>query len=739
MAPNSPSEPTGSLDSSPPAGLLPAQRDLAARLPGAASLDEALAVCLDAAIRVSGMDCGAIYLVDSLTEGATLALATGLSQGFLDAVSCLPPGSPRARRVVSGVPMYRRCEGDPEHPDEVTQREGLRAIAVIPITHRDRVIASFFLGSHSLDEVSAGSRHALEEIGAIYCSLLGTLLERKLIEERRQRLAQGLRAVIAAADELIACPDVDSLLRRAVELARERIGFERCGLSLLQSGRVCGTYGTDLLGRTTDERGVDFPTRDESWLEEVLRRPSEATRWVRLEDPLIQVVDGELVSVGEGWSVVTPIGSPGRLIGLMFNDSAITGAPLDETLQEVGVLYALLLARTIEQRRLEDQIRHAQRLESLASLAGGVAHHFNNLLVGVLGNAALARAQLPAGSPLSRYVNQIEVAATRAADLSKQMLAYSGRGAFVVEPLDLSGLVAEMADLLACSIGGRAALKCELAAGLPPMEGDATELRQLVMNLILNASDALGNSRGAITVTTGAIRADRACLAATYLNDDLPPGRYVYLEVADTGCGMDEATRARIFDPFFTTKDVGRGLGLAAVLGIVRGHRGAITVHNQPGEGTAFRVLFPALEGAGAHPDASPAPGNAAADCRAGDTVLVADDEALVRLVLQAALQDAGFAVLSAGDGAQAVETFREHAADIVAVVLDVTMPNMSGEEALREIRRLAPGVPVVMSSGYSERHALAGLADDSRIAFIAKPYDPAELVAAVLRLVSAE
>jgi PAS domain S-box-containing protein len=283
-----------------------------------------------------------------------------------------------------------------------------------------------------------------------------------------------------------------------------------------------------------------------------------------------------------------------------------------------------------ERARLEERVRQAQKMESLGLLAGGIAHDFNNLLMGILGNADLALAKLAPEAPARPFVQRIDTAAQRAADLTNQMLAYSGKGRFVVEPINLSRLVEEMGHLLATVTSKRATVSYRLARDLPPVEADATQIRQVVMNLITNASDALGDEPGVITVSTGALDADGAYLASSFLDEQLPGGEYVWVEVSDTGAGMDAATRARIFEPFFSTKQTGRGLGLAAVLGIVRGHRGGIRVYSEPGEGTTVKVLLPAARGlvtaaagaCAAAPAPPPVPGG-----EGQAAVLVVDDE----------------------------------------------------------------------------------------------------------------
>ena len=383
-----------------------------------------------------------------------------------------------------------------------------------------------------------------------------------------------------------------------------------------------------------------------------------------------------------------------------------------------------------QQRRLETRIQQSQKLESLGILAGGIAHDFNNLLVGVLGNAGLALLELPPDSPARATIGRIEVAAQRAADLTQQMLAYSGRGKFITDTLDLSRLVEEIAHLLRVSISKKAALQFELAPQLPPVRGDATQIRQVVMNVITNASDALGNRNGAIVVSTGVKQADRAYLQTTQLGDNLPEGCYVSVEVSDTGCGMDAETLSRMFDPFFTTKFSGRGLGLSAVLGIVRGHRGALRVDSAPGRGTTFQVLFPSGETAGPSREAleggltMPEP-----SWHGTGTILVVDDEEAVRTVARMALERFGFEVLTADDGPAALEVFTAHADRIVAVLLDLTMPQMSGEEVFQELHRLRPDVPVILSSGFNEQDAVTGPPGAGPAAFVQKPYRPLELI----------
>jgi len=383
-----------------------------------------------------------------------------------------------------------------------------------------------------------------------------------------------------------------------------------------------------------------------------------------------------------------------------------------------------------ERQQLQQQMQQSQKLESLGVLAGGIAHDFNNLLMAILGNASLALMKMRPESPSLLHIEKIESAARRAAELTNQMLAYSGRGKFVVEPLTLSRVVAEMRHLLEAVVSKKVVLKYDFAGDIPRVEADAAQIRQVVMNLILNGSDAIGDRSGVISVTTGALKADRAYLTDTYMDWDLPEGYYVFLEVSDTGQGMDPATRSKIFDPFFTTKFSGRGLGLAAVLGIVRGHGGAIKVYSEPGRGTTVKVLLPAADEPREVKVVKP---RAADDWRGEGLVLVVDDEEMIRETARMILEAAGFDVLLAEDGRDGVEVFREHADEICVVLLDMTMPHMGGEEAFTELRRIRSDVRVILSSGYNEQEATNRFAGKGLAGFIQKPYHPQDL-AALLR-----
>lgn len=384
-------------------------------------------------------------------------------------------------------------------------------------------------------------------------------------------------------------------------------------------------------------------------------------------------------------------------------------------------------------REFESQIQHAQKLESLGVMAGGIAHDFNNLLTSVLGYADLALRELPPASPARELIESAVDGARRAAELTQQMLAYSGHGRFVVAPLDLSAIARDMLRLLEVSISKKCKLVLELDDHLPPIEADAGQVRQVVMNLAINASEAIGDGSGQITIRTGVTECDHDQLNQFYLDPKIEPGTYVFLDVTDDGCGMSKETIARIFEPFFTTKFTGRGLGLSALLGIVRGHRGAVRIYSEVGRGSTFRVLFP-LSRATSIPAAPKEPTTRA--WRGHGIALVVDDDASVAALAGRMLESLGFSVVYAGDGHQALEVYAAHAAEVRLVLLDVTMPQLDGEGTLGELRARHGDVKVILSSGYDESTAMQRIAAQGRPAFIQKPYRFSQFAALVREVV---
>lgn len=533
---------------------------------------------------------------------------------------------------------------------------------------------------------------------------------------------------------------------------------------------------TPIPGRWPSKGGLGIRLRDETKLHEATERAAQQA--ASIEAILGSIHDGLFVVDGMGrlvyandrfwkmWDLsrVVPAGiderglvdelvarvdaKDGERVLALARDSETTAKGVDLRLKSSGVLTLaiapLIRSRQVvgrvwtfrdvtERREMEERLRESQKLESLGVLAGGIAHDFNNILVGVLGNVELAIASLDPNASANRHLTRVKKSADRAAELVQQLLAYAGRGQVPSDTVDLSRLVRETRELLGNAVSKKAELKFDLASDLF-VEGDPVQLGQIVMNILTNASDALGDEAGVIRIETGVRR-----VTDTLVKDALPQqlvteGDYVFLEVSDNGCGMDADTLGRIFEPFFSTKFTGRGFGLSAALGIVRRHHGFIKVKSAPAEGTTFLLLLPrVIPEAGARPSKTSAPRRAQKTLPMPlGTILVVDDEEPVRAVARSVLELEGFHVLVAEDGHDGVRRFRAHGSEVGAILLDLTMPRMDGVEALFAIRQISREVPVILSSGYSEKDTMARCAGLSGTSFIQKPYTAQALVAKV-------
>ena len=406
---------------------------------------------------------------------------------------------------------------------------------------------------------------------------------------------------------------------------------------------------------------------------------------------------------------------------------------LDETgnvISRVGIAVDVT-----ERKHVEEALRRTQKLESLGVLAGGVAHDFNNLLVAMMAQTSLALAKLSPDNPARAHVEKAIHAAEKAAKLTRQMLAYSGRGQFEIQLINLNLLIQDNLHLFEAAVPKYVTLRSRLSTSLPTIEGDPGQMQQVVMNLILNAAEAIGDRPGEVVVTTTITSVNENDWLWQYTGEPLAPGRYVTLEVRDNGAGMDESTLAKIFDPFFTTKATGRGLGLAAVLGIVRGHKGGLHVSSESGRGTTFKLLFPAQDNRVASLPAPP-PVIQAQPAESG-LVLVIDDEEPVREAVTDILEMEGISVITAADGTAGIGLFEEKVADIRLVLLDLSMPGLSGIDTLQALQVINPSVPVILSSGYSEVEVVDRLTTKSKAAFLQKPYDQTRLVEVIRQQLS--
>ena len=524
------------------------------------------------------------------------------------------------------------------------------------------------------------------ELSEANARLLTEIHERKHAEEALQASENKLRSIFASLTDVILILDANG---RYIEIAPTN------------TNRMYRPPG-ELLGKSVMDV---FPREQADYFVSIIHKSLSSGKAVSVDYPLS-------IGTEEVWFTgnVSPLAT----------DTVIWSAR-DITQRK----------RAEEERlKLEQQLLHTQKLESLGVLAGGIAHDFNNILMAIIGNADLALMRINRESPAVENLHRIEKAAAQAADLAKQMLAYSGKGKFVVENIDLNRLLQEMLHMLEVSISKKAVLRFNLTQSLPQVEADATQMRQIIMNLVINASEAIGDRSGVIAITTGCMDCDRSYLKDVWLDENLSDGLYVYLEIADTGCGMDKETMAKLFDPFFTTKFTGRGLGMAAVLGIVRGHKGAVKVYSEAGKGTSFKILLPASDRPADlfnHVDL-------ADDWQGSGTVLLVDDEETVRGISTEMLKELGFTTITANDGQEAVTIFKQ-TPDIAFVILDLTMPHMDGEQCFRELRQIRPDVKVIMSSGYNEQGVTQRFMGKGLAGFIQKPYKLSVLKEAIRRM----
>lgn len=500
----------------------------------------------------------------------------------------------------------------------------------------------------------------------------------------------------------VAAPLVEERFRLATMASPAGIFLvDGSGDAIFANPRACAILGAeepDLLGRGF-LRFLHAEERERAIrrIAEVLVAGGEATNDYRLAR------DGG----PEGWVRV-------RVAPVRDDAGRVTGI--------AGALEDITAQRQAEQqaRLLEQKLQQTHKLESLGLLAGGVAHDFNNLLVGILGNATLAQMDVAPGSDAAQALLDLQLAAERATELTAQLLAYAGRGRIAEAPVELNTVVEETLSLLRSSLPSRARVRTVLADGRPCVTGDATRLRQVVLNLVKNAADALGDGNGEILVSTALQEVSAARKAGLAVDGGVTPGPHVLLEVQDTGCGMSPETLARIFDPFFTTKTKGRGLGLAATLGTIRAHRAGLEVQSAPGRGTTFRLLFPPCT----RPLSEAPPRAEAARLDGHGAILVVDDDTAVRDVTRRLLSRQGFEILEAPDGAAGVERLREAGDRIRCVLLDLTMPGMDGAETFRRMREVKGDVRVIVTSGHSERTLATQFAGQGIAGILHKPFD---------------
>jgi two-component system, cell cycle sensor histidine kinase and response regulator CckA len=575
----------------------------------------------------------------------------------------------RGRRKDTGQTWYFSFSGGPIYDDE--DRQILAVIVTRDITER-------WLASEALRQREQELRESEERLKAANAALR----ESELSERAR---AEEIEAVLDA-------------IPAAVFVARDA----ECGV-------VTGNHTTYDLLRLPPESNLSPHAAN------TFRMMRDGVEILRPEFPLCAAAaTGEPVRNCE-FDVVLDDGSGRSLLG--------DALPIWRGKQLRGAIGVFL--DVTERKRSEDRLRQAQKLESIGILAGGVAHDFNNLLAGIMGNASLLEDEVD--ERCREKATAIIKASERAAMLTRQLLAYAGKGRFMVERVDFSRLVHEMTMLLQASIPKKARLVEDLAAGLPPVDADPGQMQQIVMNLLLNAAEAIPeNQAGEIRIRTGEKRVGPGQVVDEMTAVELSPGEYVCLEVSDTGIGMEPEVKARIFDPFFTTKFTGRGLGLPSLAGVVRSHNGAVQVATTPGAGSTFRVFLPAS----ARAEDSATVNAPTAERPTIGSILVVDDEDILLGFTRIALEQAGYPVLTAEDGQRAIEVFDRHAAEIGAVLLDLMMPVMDGKETAAALKAQRPDLPIVLMSGYSADEAERIFANDTLAGFIQKPFTAQKLVA---------
>ncbi len=620
---------------------------------------------------------------------------------------------------------------------------GTRSIVVVPLIAETGFVGAIGVGA-------ADSGHAWSETTSALLRIVGDVIvttrERKAAHsalQRRIAAEEVIRSIATMVIELSA-EELNKGYRSALEAIGSFLEVDRCYLWLAGLADSSEPH----LAWWRGERSVEFV--DDMHDFDIFRSfPSVANVLAQDEFIILNSIAevpadaADEIEILQRFSIeaaiISPIRASDSLVGVLvaeMNHESRAWSDIDIMLVRIAsqILGGMRVRQKVneERRRLETQVQHTQKLESMGVFAGGIAHDFNNLLVGILGNAELMLMDTPPESARRKNLEQIESSARRASDLVNQLLTYTGKGHFRIEPLDTSELVANLTTLVRTIIPKKIDLRSELEDGLPLVAGDAPQLRQVVMNLITNAADAIGDGPGRILLFTGLGDFESDYLGQTVAGDQLSSGEYVIIEVTDTGSGMNDETKSKIFDPFFTTKFAGRGLGLASTLGIVRAHHGTINVMTWPQKGTTIQVLLPAT--AHARPEATETSDSGDSSSEGG-TVLVIDDEISVRRVTRSVLEHFGYDVLVAENGMRGLRVLEQSEKKVDLVILDMSMPKMDGEETLRRIRALGEQVPIMLTSGYTEMEISDRVDGLDASAFIGKPFSPKDLIQQVRKL----
>jgi len=662
--------------------LLQAGHDLALSLGQSKGLNQTLELCLRAAIDISDMDAGGIYLVEPSDGSIQMACHAGLPEWFVQEAGYYPGDSFNAKLIREGQALYTNYKGPSLLPDTVGRREGFKAIAIIPIKYGDSVVAGINIASRVLDSVPEFAKVGLETLAG----QIGHAIVRDRAQMTLQEREANLTTLFSSIPDMLFVLDENRVILRTNQAVMDILGYG--------AAELANKPFADLEPAQSREN-------TDAILNEVLSSKQ------KVYDSVLCARDGREIPVGT--SIVTGFWNGHPAFFCVSRD-------ITERLQTEATRLSL-----------ERQVQLARKLESLGILAGGVAHDFNNLLTVILGNAELVLNFLEDEHPGRKRLELIMQTARHASELCRQMMTYSGRGPLVTEVVYPNGFLEGIRPLLSTVVADHLWLEMHVEEGLPPILGDPAQLRQVMLNLVLNASDAVGEGLGNISITARL----QECREEDWEHAVLVPagetGHYVVIEVADTGCGMDEETQKRLFDPFYSTKSSGRGLGMTAVLGIMRAHNGAIEVISEPGRGSLFRMYLQALDEAevtAVQEQRTPY----GTMRRRGDSILFVDDELPLHDMCKAAGEDEGFKVLTAANGVEALERYMEHGDSLRLVVLDMTMPVMDGAEAFRELRRIDPGVRVLIASGYSTTDYEREFAGENLVGVLHKPYSLEDL-----------
>ena len=659
------------------------QRDLALSVAEETSVNAVCARVLETGMQVAEMDAGAIYLFRDNPGRFVAVEFRGFSERFRDRFWRVPGDGPVARRVLRREFVESTEPRFPSLTRRSMKEERLRFACWVPLHQEHRILGVLVLASREDHILTATNRHVLETLVSVACQAITT-----------KRLEENLR-------------QSEVHYRSLAENIRDGLTIVEHNDIVYANARACEIFGYPW----------EVYKNKKSW---ELAAPEEQTRLREFHERCLR--EGILPDELEYWAVRPD----GRRV-YVHNRYTYRG-----TTRYIVTTDMTARRQADEERaRMSSQLQNAQRLESLGVLAGGIAHDFNNLLMGILGNTSLVLSTLPPPSPHRYNLEQIEKAATHAADLTRQLLAYAGKGPMPAETIHVNHLLRDVGTLLEVTVARNAEVHMELAPDLPAVEGAVTQLKQVVVNLSSNASEAMEGRRGNIWFRTHVRQAGRRDLETGYVDDKLPEGRYVVLEVEDDAGGISPEIQAKLFDPFFTTKFTGRGLGLAAVLGIVRAHRGAIRVASELGRGTRFEIWLPVQ--ADGQPEAGATPKASART--PGGRILVVDDENSVRQVVRLMLDERGYQVVIAASGAEAVKRLQAEAKAYRAAVLDLTMPDMGGIATLKALRGIRPDLPVLMMSGYSNEEMASRLRGQQRCAGIQKPFSIAALTNALQSL----